>query len=326
MHSTIAIAAITLLAASSDALALPRGQPSVADVAGGAPPNGAPTANISDSAVADFQGVNFLENLESAFFEEGLRNLTNLWNKEGDLDLAIDIVSKVQAQEVIHVQTAENILKHFNKPTFTPCKYDFPVNNAAEFFALANIITSAGIGAVINVVSGLALTDPTLVPGPASILAIEARHDAFFRATSVSDIPNPAPFDTRISAAYALNLASAFIVKGSCTAQPSFPVIPPLSAQVKTKTTGSSGSITFMFDTTQVKQSDLAKTLYIGWVNQANVVNYQAATVSNGKVTSTIPSGMAGLAFAALTAQNTAQDVNSLTSATLAGPAPVQIS
>ncbi len=81
-----------------------------------------------------------------------------------------------------------------------------------------------------------------------------------------------------------------------------------------------------MFDTTQVKQSDLAKTLYIGWVNQANVVNYQAATVSNGKVTSTIPSGMAGLAFAALTAQNTAQDVNSLTSATLAGPAPVQIS
>lgn len=325
MHSTF-ITAVTLLATSSEALVLPRGQPSVADVAGGAAPNGAPPANISAGAIADFQGVNFLENLESAFFEEGLQNLTNLWNKRGDLNLAIDIVSKVQAQEVIHVQTAENILTHFNKPTFTPCKYDFPVSNAAEFFALANIITSVGIGAVIDVASGLALTDPTLVQGPASILAIEARHDAFFRAASVSQIPNPAPFDTRISAAWALNLASPFIVQGSCASQPSFPVIPSLSAQVNTKTTGSSGSITFMFDTTKVSQSDLAKTLYIGWVNQANVVNYQPATVSNGKVMSTIPSGLAGLAFAALTAQNTAVDVNSLTSATLAGPAPVQIS
>jgi hypothetical protein len=329
MHSTFIISAIAFLAGSSQALVLPREQPSVADVAGGAPPNGPPPDNISDAAVADFQGVNFLENLEAAFFAEGLQNLTHLWDKDGDHKVAIDVVAKVHAQELIHIQTAENILNHFKKPTFTPCKYEFPVSNAAEFFALANIITSAGIGAVINVASGLALTDPTLVPGPASILAVEARHDAFFRVASVSNIPNPAPFDTRISAAYALNLASAFIVKGSCAAQPSFPVLPPLSAEVKTKTTGSSGPITFTFDKSQLKPSDFAKTLYIGWVNQANVVNYQAATVSNdqyGKVTTTIPSGMAGLAFAALTAQNTAKDVNSLTAVTLAGPAPVQIS
>lgn len=325
MHSTFIISAIAFLAGSSEALVLPREQPSVADVAGGAPPNGPPPANISAAAVADFQGVNFLENLEAAFFAEGLQNLTHLWDKNGDLKVAINVVAKVHAQELIHIQTAENILNHFKKPTFTPCKYDFPVSNAAEFFALANIITSAGIGAVINVASGLALTDPTLVPGPASILAVEARHDAFFRVASVSNIPNPAAFDTRISAAYALNLASAFIVKGSCAAQPSFPILPPLSAEVKTKTTGSSGPITFTFDKSQLKQSDLAKTLYIGWVNQASVVNYQAATVSDGKVTTTIPSGMAGLAFAALTAQNTAKDVNSLTAATLAGPAPVQI-
>jgi len=325
MYSEI-IAAIAFLTASSNALALPPRTQSVADIAGGAPPNGAPPMNISDNAVKGFQAVNFLENMESAFFEQGLQNLTNYWNNDHKLDLAIDVVTKVQAQEVIHVQTAENILNHFKKPTFSPCKYQFPVANADEFFTLANVITCAGIGGVINLASGLAMTDPSLVPGPASILAIEARHDAFFRrAASVSDIPNPAPFDTRISAAYALNLASAFVVKDTC-AMPSFPVIPPLKATVYGKTTGSSGPIVFEFDATKVNKDSLAKDLYIGWVNQANVVQYTPASVSNGRVVSTIPSGMAGLAFAALTAQKDALDVNALTAVTLAGPAPVQIS
>lgn len=170
------------------------------------------------------------------------------------------------------------------------------------------------------------MTDPGLVQGSASIVAIEARHDAIFRAKSVSDIPNPAPFDTRISAPYALNLASAIVVPGSCAAMPSFPIIPPLKADVESEMIGSSGTILFNFDTTQVSQDKLNKELYIGWVNQANVVSYTPATVANGKVTSTIPSGLAGVAFAALTAQRDTKDVNALTAVTITGSAPVQSS
>ena len=297
----------------------------MADIAGGSAPNGPPPANISAAAIQDFQNVNFLENLESAFFEQAVQNLT-AWNVDGILDPIIDVVTRVQAQEVIHVQTATNILNHFNKPTFSPCKYQFPVTDVESFLQLANVITSVGIGAVINVASGLALTDPGLVQGPASIIALEARHDAFFRVTGLGVVPNPAPFDTRISAGYALNLNTPFIIKNSCASMPNFTAIPPMTAEVQSTTTGSSGPITFDIDTTQVSQSALAKTLYIGWVNQANVVNYQPATVSGGKVTSTIPSGLANIAFAALTAQNTATNVNDLTTVTIAGPAPVQIS
>lgn len=316
-----------LLLASSSALVLPRQAPSTAATAGGGPPNGPPPLGISPGAIANFSGVNFLENLESAFFLEGLQNLTTKWNTDHRHDHAIDVVTRVQAQELIHVQTAEGILKANGAPTFTPCKYTFPVGNADEFFALANVITSVGLGAVVDVVASLALTDPGTVQGPASILAIEARHDAFFRQRSVSDVPNPAPFDTRISAAYALNLAAPFIVKGSCAATPAFPVIPALTAKVTGKTTGSGGPIKFVFDTTAVSKEDLSKGLYIGWVNQANVVDYQPATVDGeGVVTSTIAGGMAGIAFAALTGQNTKTDVNSLTAVTIAGPAPVQIS
>ncbi|KAL9065513.1 MAG: hypothetical protein Q9161_008165 [Pseudevernia consocians] len=315
----------SLLLASSSALVLPRDAQSIATTAGGNAPNGSAPLDISKSAIADFSGVNFLENMESAFFLEGLQNLTK-WNTHRQHDHAIDVVRRVQAQELIHVQTAEDILKANNAPTFAPCKYTFPCSNPDEFFALANVITSVGIGAVIDIVSGLAVSDPKIVQGPASILAIEARHDAFFRHHSVSDIPNPAPFDTRISSTYALNLASPFIVKGSCTV-PSFTVIPALKAEVTGKTTGSSGAITFSFDATAVSKEDVSKTLYIGWVNQANVVNYQPATIDEeGVVKSTIPEGMAGIAFAALTGQNTAEDVSSLTAVTIAGPAPVQIS
>ena len=328
MYSSMTIS-LALLTASSSALVLPRQQPAqIIANAGGAPPNGALPEKISDAAVADFQGVNFLENLESAFFAAGLNNLTNLWNHDRSLNHEIDVVTKIQAQELIHVQTAENILNHYQKKTFTPCKYTFPVNNAAEFFSLSNVIGSAGLGAVINVASNLALTDPELVPGPASILAIEARHDAFFRAHSVSNIPNPSPFDTRISAIYALNLANAFIVPKSCTGgMPTFPLIPGLKAEVKKTLTGSSGPIEFSFDSKAVSKDDLKKTLYIGWVNQANVVQYTTATADgDGRVKSTIPDGLAGLAFAALTTQNKALDVNALTAVTTAGPAPIQIS
>lgn len=324
MHTSI-ILSFSLLAASSSALVLRHQAQSNATKAGGGPPDGPAPLNISSAAIDDFSGVNFLENMESAFFCEGLHNLTK-WNTHKQYDHAIDVVRRVQAQEAVHVQTAEDILKANNARTFAPCKYSFPVNNPEEFFALANIITSVGIGAVINIVSGLALTDPKMVQGPASILAVEARHDAFFRQHSVSNIPNPAPFDTRISSIYALNLASPFVVKGSCET-PSFPVIPPLKAEVTCKTTGSSGPITFSFDAKAVRKEDLSKQLFIGWINQANVINYQSATVDEkGMVQSTIPEGMAGIAFAALTGQNTAKDVNSLTNVTIAGPAPVQIS
>ena len=54
----------------------------------------------------------------------------------------------------------------------------------------------------------------------------------------------------------------------------SFSVIPALRTEATCKTIGSSGPIMFGFDTTPVKKEDLSKVLYIGWVNQANVVSY----------------------------------------------------
>ena len=50
------------------------------------------------------------------------------------------------------------------------------------------------------------------------------------------------------------------------------------------------------------------------------------AGIPAGIFTTTVPPGLGGLAFAALTGQTAAQDVGGLTVATLAGPALVEIS
>lgn len=331
MHSTI----ITSLAlAATAAFAMPTGPSNpppndqnpldFSTLAGGGPPNGKLPPNISNAAIADFQAVNFLENFESGFFEQAIGWIGN-WNDKRQYDKLIEVVTKIHAQEQVHVATAEGILNNFHRKTFKPCTYKFPdVHNIDDFASLANLITVTGIGGVINLIAGLAVTDPELVAGPASILGNEARQDAFFRTTGLGlEFPEPAAFDTRISAGYALNLASAFV--SNCEGNmPSFKTIPPLKAEVEKKVTGSSGPITFSFDSKQVK--NMTNSVFVGWVNQANKVQYTKAKVSGNKVESTIPGGLAGVAFAALTNQEQFPDVGNLTLATLAGPAPVRIS
>ena len=293
-------------------------------LAGGGPPNGKLPANISNAAIADFQAVNFLENFESGFFEQAIEWLGH-WNDKHQYDELLNVVTKIHAQEQVHVATAEGILKNYHRQTFKPCTYKFPdVHNVEDFVSLANTITVTGVGAVINLISGLAITDPELVPGPASILGNEARQDAFFRVNGLGlEFPEPAAFDTRISALYALSLASQFV--SDCQGNmPKFTPLPLLKVEGDKKVTGSSGPITFSFDAKQVKNS--TSDVFIGWVNQANVVQYTDAKVSGGKVDSSIPDGLSGFAFAALTTQNKVPDVGNLTLSTLAGPAPVRIS
>ena len=339
MHSTT-IAALALLATTAFSIPTPNNPNSppnsqnpldFVSLAGGGPPDSKLPPNISNAAIADFQAVNFLENFESGFFEQAIEWLGG-WNDKSnghhEYDQLLEVVTKIHAQEQIHVATAEGILTHFNRQTFKPCTYSFPdVHNVEDFVSLANTITVTGIGAVINLIAGLAVTDPELVAGPASILGNEARQDAFFRAAGPGLeflVPEPAAFDTRISAPYALSLALQFV--SNCQGNmPSFTAIPSLKADGNKKVTGSSGPITFSFGKDMPKNIP-STGLFVGWVNQANVVKYTDAKVVNGKVESSIPDGLAGVAFAALTAQNKFPDVGNLTEVTIAGPAPVRIS
>ena len=195
------------------------------------------------------------------------------------------------------------------------------MTNTAEFIKLAQVITTVGIGAVIDLAASAATTDPVLLQNIASTVTVEARHDAFFRQ-ALSLTPNPAPQDTRISPEWALNLALPFVLPGSCPLSPAvrrFPSLEILGVMTPTTT-----MITF------ATTANVTQGMYVGWVNQANVPVYTSISVlagmPQGVFNTTVPPGMGGMAFAALTGQTMALDVAALTVATLAGPVPVPIS
>ena len=204
-----------------------------------------------------------------------------------------------------------------------PCQYQFPVTDTASFLKLAQVITSVGIGAVINLAAATSITDPALIQNLASTVTNEARQDAFFRQAALGLAPNPTPQDTQISAVWALNLALPFVVPNSCPLFPAVPVFPAMTVVAPTSnSTSDNGTITF--STTATVSGNLS----IAWINQANLPIFVpvANTLKAGQLTSSIPPGMGGMAFAALVNQTTAKDVATLITMTLAGPAAVQIS
>lgn len=336
MASILAISALALAGSTYAAPTIITGTalpPTTIQVAGGVPLT---PGTISQNAIGDFQVANFLENLESNFFQVGLANLT-AWGTAGYTGNVNNLatVAKCAAQEEVHVASIETLLQQNGGQTINPCQYSFPVSNAEEFFALANIITSVGIGAIFDLQDGVSKTDPGLEVQVAGIVTVESRHDAFFRMTA-GEVPNPTPFDTRISAAWAYNLALDFVIPGSCgsglpSSITSLPVFPPLGLigtnEPAFASTNSIGTLVFTVNTNQLPSAWNSKPLFIGWVNQELPVIYTPVTIINGNQLQTqVPTGLNGMAFAALTSQNTAPDVASLTAATIAGPLPIPIS
>jgi Ferritin-like domain len=224
---------IALLSLTATVLASPALPPKYGQVAGGTEAQILTSKALSQDGINQLQLTNFLENLEVAFFREGAQNYTQRWKSGGNVNgvKTADVIRRIQAQEVVHKESIEELLKANRAEAVASCKYSFPVTDEKSFLALASIITNIGIGSLINTVGKLSITDAQLEASIASIIPVEARHDAFFRLYN-KEVPNPSTFETRISGIWAYNLALDFIQHGSCGNLPQFirslPVFPDL--------------------------------------------------------------------------------------------------
>jgi Ferritin-like domain len=224
---------ITLVFLSGTALAAPTLDPKYGRVAGGTESQILTTQGLSQDGIGWLQLANFLENLEVAFFHEGVSNYTQRWKSNTKVSgvKTADVIRRIAAQESVHKESIENLLAANGAQPVHSCTYSFPVTNEKSFLALASIITNVGIGNLINTVGKLSETDGQLDASIASIIPVEARHDAFFRLYN-KEVPNPSTFETRISGIWAYNLALDFIQHGSCGNLPQFirslPVYPDL--------------------------------------------------------------------------------------------------
>ncbi|KAF2452291.1 hypothetical protein BDY21DRAFT_294965 [Lineolata rhizophorae] len=309
--------------------------PETIDMAGGGLPNTTLPSTVSDSGVREIQLAQFLEILKVEFFTARFTNVTD-WGKTDYSNNSAEIVGKIAAVEEVRRESLGALFNAYKTATIPPRNYSFPVASTQDFFQLADLIGSAGIGATIGLSEHLALTGPMLARLVASILTVESRHDAFFRYV-MGKVLNPAPFDTGSDDIWAYSIALSFIVPGSCPVEVPVPVLPKLNvtqqeqatARYTNSTTGTNSTILqqFSWDPTQMPfVVEEGKQLLVGWVNQVNVPTYTPLGVTSwAKGTSTVPQEMNGVAFAVIATQEY-DNVNDLAFGTLAGPVVVPIS
>lgn len=147
-----------------------------------------------------------LEHLEAAFYEmapefefgtDGFGNNINDW------------VAVVGEHEAAHVVTLTQVITDLGGMPVERAEYDFGVTDAASFLAVAKVLENVGVAAYDG--AGQFLSNPDLLTAAGSIVAVEARHAAYFNLLNL-ETPFPAAFETPMTPEEVLAAASGFIV------------------------------------------------------------------------------------------------------------------
>jgi hypothetical protein len=190
------------------------------------------------------------------------------------------------------------------------------------FVLLANQITSISLGYYLG---SLVDFSPELQTVAASILSVEARHDAIVR-NGMGASPFPTNLDVPLSSIWANNLAQKYIT--SCPQQLPIDLLPPLTFN------GMSGN-TLSFGWSPNANNFSAPTgaagqdLYLAIIhaNVSDPMYSQVQTTGQGQDTVQLPEGLGGVVYAALTASSGDLTVHELTTTgTLAGPVQLVLS
>jgi len=181
------------------------------------------------SATNDLNILNFalrLENLESAFYSQGLASFApkDFQNSAavqgiGGTKIGANIysyISDIGKHERDHVaKLVQTIVALGGTPQPVDC-YNFGFKTADDFLRIAQSLENTGVQAYDGAIA--ALQNPDLQTAAATIATVEARHAAYLNLLNYS-LPFPTPFDTTQTMAQVLATAGAFLTTG-CNPQP----------------------------------------------------------------------------------------------------------
>lgn len=309
----------------------------ISELAGGPLPNtttSQQSVQYSPAGITALQLLATLENIETFFYADAIQNLTHGDWTTGDLVLndTIETITKIAAQEAIHVAIVGAVLRLNSAAVVPACEYIFPSTDFPSFLAVANLLTSTNFGSVIGVQEQLSGSDLSLAASTTSILGVEARHDAFLRILH-GDIPNPSPFETGIPMAWAYNIGLQLTVPGSCAVEVALPTYPALYLEHRTTPWTSFAAdeypetMVFEWDVNQAWVArEEGKQLYAAWVNLFNQPLYtEVKLLEQGRGEVVVPKNMKAVAFVALTTSRPSTFTD-LQDATLVGPLAVAMS
>jgi hypothetical protein len=187
---------------------------------------------------------------------------------------------------------------------------------------LANQITSISLGFYLGSLNDFS---PELQIVAASILSVEARHDAIVR-NGMGASPFPTNLDVPLSSIWAYNLAQKYTT--SCPQQLPVDLLPPLTFNGMTGSTLNFGwSPNANNFSTPVGTDGQDLYLAIIHANVSDPIYQQVQTTGQGQGTVQLPEGLSGVVYAALTASSGDLTYRELTkTGTLAGPAQLVLS
>ena len=285
----------------------------------------APTA-VSVSKRADIDGtiLNYaltLEHLEAAFYAEGVKNFTAAdFSKAGfNGPNFYKNLKEVARDETVHVNFLTKALTAAGVTPVAACTYDFGNLTADTFLQTASILEGVGVSAYLGAAN--LITNKDYLTAAASILTVEARHNAYIR-NALKKSPFAQPFDVPLDFDQVYSLAAPFIK----TCPSSNPKLPVKAFPVLTPTTPmpakQGGKVTYTIPKGTTLPSGQ---LYIAFPLAVPGTQYMPVTKqSDGSLVASVPklaNGPAGQSYAILTSSNsTLTDDN-----TIAGPAVVNV-
>ena len=170
------------------------------------------TAFAQDLALtSDVDVLNYaltLEHLEYAFYRDGIGNFTfgnDPFGQSIDTNLAV-----IRDHEGAHVTALTDTIVSLGGTPVAEATYDFGYGtDPVAFLATAAALENTGVSAYDGAAQYIQTAD--LLPVAGGIVAVEARHASYLNLVNGTE-PFPASFETPLTPAEVLDIATPFIV------------------------------------------------------------------------------------------------------------------
>ncbi|KAJ5889693.1 hypothetical protein N7504_010503 [Penicillium tannophilum] len=271
-------------------------------------------------AITDADILNYaltLEHLEATFYEEGLKNYTHEdFMKAGFKDPFYANLQEVASDEKKHVDFLTQALTAAGAAPVKRCTYSFPSTDVKTFLALASVLEGVGVSAYLGAAASIANKDYLTAAG--SILTVEARHNAYLRAT-IGEVPFPQPFDDPLDLDEVYTVASPFIT--SCpSSNGKLPVKAFPSLTLKSTHTVTSGSKVSLVAGSGFDDSNPSN-LHAAFITVTGPIWTPLHYTGDKSFTATIPNGISGQSYVVITKGKTQVTDDNI----VAGPAIIEV-